>query len=54
MKAIFDDRQWKHAPQHFMANGVIQPSPEQPERIARLTDGARRLLRLKGADRTAI
>ena len=41
MKAIFDDRQWKHDPQHFMANGVIQPSPEQPERIARLTEGAR-------------
>ena len=42
MKAIFDDRQWKHDPQHFMANGVIQPSPEQPERIARLNDGARK------------
>lgn len=41
MKAIFDDRQWKHDPKHFMANGVIQPSPEQPERIARLTHGAR-------------
>jgi acetoin utilization deacetylase AcuC-like enzyme len=42
MKAVFDDRQWKHDPQHFMANGVIQPSPEQPERIARLSDGARK------------
>jgi len=40
MKALFDDRQWRHAPQHFMANGVIQPSPEQPERITRLTEGA--------------
>jgi len=41
MKAIFDDRQWRHDPQHFMTNGVIRPSPEQPERIARLTEGAR-------------
>ncbi|WP_417726765.1 histone deacetylase family protein [Roseovarius sp.] len=40
MKAIFDDRQWRHDPKHFMANGVIKPSPEQPERIARLTEGA--------------
>ncbi len=40
MKAVFDDRQWRHDPRHFMANGVIKPSPEQPERIARLTDGA--------------
>lgn len=39
MKAIFDDRQWRHDPKHFMANGVIKPSPEQPERIARLTEG---------------
>ncbi|MBW4972956.1 histone deacetylase family protein [Roseovarius mucosus] len=41
MKAIFDDRQWRHDPKHFMANGVIKPCPEQPERIARLTDGAK-------------
>ncbi|SEL43006.1 Acetoin utilization deacetylase AcuC [Roseovarius azorensis] len=41
MKAIFDERQWRHDPKHFMANGVIRPSPEQPERIARLTEGAR-------------
>ena len=41
MKAIFDDRQWRHAPRYFMANGVVKPSPEQPERIARLTEGAR-------------
>lgn len=40
MKAFFDDRQWKHDPRHFMANGVVQPSPEQPERIARLHAGA--------------
>lgn len=40
MKAIFDDRQWKHQPKHFMANGKILPSPEQPERIARLLSGA--------------
>lgn len=42
MKAYFDERQWKHDPQHFMANGAIQPSPEQPERIARFRDGAQR------------
>lgn len=41
MKAIFDDRQWKHEPGHFMANGAILPNPEQSERIARLTDGAK-------------
>ncbi|MAN98834.1 histone deacetylase family protein [uncultured Roseovarius sp.] len=40
MKAIFDARQWQHDPKHFMANGVIKPSPEQPERITRLTEGA--------------
>ncbi len=40
MKAFFDDRQWKHDPKHFMANGALQPSPEQPERIARLKTGA--------------
>jgi len=33
MKAIFDDRQWKHDPRHFMANGAILPNPEQPKRI---------------------
>jgi len=41
MKAIFDDRQWKHQPQHFMANGAILPNPEQAERIDRLLTGAR-------------
>ncbi len=40
MKAIFDDRQWRHDPKHFMANGKVLPSPEQPERIARLHHGA--------------
>lgn len=40
MKAIFDDRQWKHQPRHFMANGAILPNPEQPERIDRLLAGA--------------
>ena len=40
MKAFFDERQWKHDPQYFMATGVIRPSPEQPERIARLKAGA--------------
>lgn len=41
MKAIFDDRQWKHQPKHFMANGAILPNPEQGERIDRLLAGAR-------------
>ena len=40
MKAIFDDRQWKHQPKHFMANGAILPNPEQAERIDRLLTGA--------------
>jgi acetoin utilization deacetylase AcuC-like enzyme len=40
MKAIFDERQWKHQPRHFMANGAILPNPEQPERIDRLLTGA--------------
>ncbi len=41
MKAIFDDRQWKHQPKHFMANGAILPNPEQAERIDILLAGAR-------------
>ncbi|MCR8725518.1 histone deacetylase family protein [Frigidibacter sp. ROC022] len=41
MKAIFDERQWKHQPRHFMANGAILPNPEQAERIERLLTGAR-------------
>ncbi len=40
MKAVFDDRQWKHQPRHFMANGAILPNPEQAERIDRLLGGA--------------
>ena len=40
MRAIFDDRQRLHDPQHFMANGKTYPSPESPERIARLMAGA--------------
>ncbi len=40
MRAIFDERQWKHDPQNFMANGKITRSPESPERIARLKAGA--------------
>lgn len=41
MKAIFDERQWKHQPRHFMANGAILPNPEQAERIDHLLRGAR-------------
>ncbi|MCC5961633.1 MAG: histone deacetylase family protein [Rhodobacteraceae bacterium] len=40
MKAVFDDRQRLHDPQHFMANGKTYPSPEAPERITRLMTGA--------------
>lgn len=40
MKAVFDDRQRLHDPQHYMANGKTYPSPEAPERIARLMAGA--------------
>jgi acetoin utilization deacetylase AcuC-like enzyme len=40
MKAVFDDRQWRHDPQYFMANGATLPNPEQPERIDRLIAGA--------------
>ncbi len=41
MKTIFDDRQRKHDPKHFMANGATMPNPEQPERIERLLAGAK-------------
>jgi len=41
MKAIFDDRQRQHAPQHYMANGKTYPSPEAPERIGHLMTGAK-------------
>ncbi len=40
MKALFDERQRKHDPKHFMANGVVLPSPEQPARIDALHEGA--------------
>lgn len=40
MQAVFDERQWKHAPRHFMANGAVLENPEKPERIARLKQGA--------------
>jgi acetoin utilization deacetylase AcuC-like enzyme len=46
MKAVFDERQWKHDPKHFMANGAVSQNPEQPKRIevlhaAALEAGAR-------------
>lgn len=41
MKTVFDERQWRHDPKHFIAGGVVKPSPEQPERIRRLHDGAK-------------
>jgi acetoin utilization deacetylase AcuC-like enzyme len=42
MKAVFDERQRRHDPQNFMANGVVSRSPEQPARIDRLAEGAGR------------
>ncbi|WP_335948674.1 histone deacetylase family protein [Salipiger bermudensis] len=33
MKGFLDDRQWHHDPKHFMANGKVYPSPEEPRRI---------------------
>ncbi|MBY6002310.1 histone deacetylase family protein [Salipiger bermudensis] len=33
MKAYLDPRQARHDPQHFMANGKLYPSPEEPRRI---------------------
>ena len=33
MRAVFDERQRRHDPKHFMANGAISPNPEQPRRI---------------------
>ena len=40
MKAFLDDRQRRHDPQHFMANGVRKPSPEAPRRVEVLRAGA--------------
>ena len=40
MKALFDARQRTHDPKHFVANGVVRPSPEQPARIDALRTGA--------------
>jgi acetoin utilization deacetylase AcuC-like enzyme len=40
MKCLFDERQRRHDPKHFMANGVRLPNPEQPARIDALRQGA--------------
>ncbi len=40
MRAILDERQARHDPKHFMANGVVSESPEQPARIAVLKAAA--------------
>jgi len=40
MRAFLDERQRVHAPRHFMANGVVMPSPEVPGRVDRLRAGA--------------
>ncbi|MEM6355077.1 MAG: histone deacetylase family protein, partial [Pseudomonadota bacterium] len=43
MKTFFDPRQRAHDPQFFMANGVRQPSPEQPARVDALLAGLQSL-----------
>ena len=40
MKAFLDDRQRAHAPQSALQLGMMRPSREQPERVARLQAGA--------------
>jgi len=40
LKAIYDDRQRKHYPKHFMANGTRLDNPEVPARIDALHKGA--------------
>jgi len=40
MKAILDDRQRRHNPQYFMANGQVLQNPEQPQRVEVLKNGA--------------
>ncbi|WP_029057291.1 histone deacetylase family protein [Stappia stellulata] len=40
MKALLDDRQARHDPKHFMANGRMSANPEQPKRIEVLQGGA--------------
>lgn len=41
MKAFLDDRQFRHDPKHFMANGRALQNPEQPRRIEVLREGAK-------------
>jgi acetoin utilization deacetylase AcuC-like enzyme len=40
MRAFLAEQQAAHYPQHFLVNGVFVDNPEQPERVARLRDGA--------------
>ena len=40
MRAIFDDRQQRHAPKNFLIRGNRAESPEQPERADELKKGA--------------
>ncbi len=40
MEVVFSDVQKKHFPRQFMVNGVMQPSPEVPERADVLLAGA--------------
>lgn len=38
MKAIFDERQLKHNPEHYFRRGAYIPHPEQPERAILIRD----------------
>jgi acetoin utilization deacetylase AcuC-like enzyme len=40
VRVFLDERQQGHDPQTFLSAGRLRPSPEQPERIARLRAGA--------------
>jgi acetoin utilization deacetylase AcuC-like enzyme len=42
MKTFYADEQKRHDPKAFLSSGAPKPNPEQPERIERLLDGARK------------
>lgn len=41
MRAYLHEEQSRHNPKYFMANGLIKPNPEAPERVAILEAGAK-------------
>jgi acetoin utilization deacetylase AcuC-like enzyme len=42
MKTFYADEQKRHDPKAFLSSGAPKPNPEQPERVERLLDGARK------------